>query len=197
MYDDTETRVFFNIDNTTAADRKYYNEFASNFVGLQKARSFPNGSQCFRILAEHPEKEYIEFDPDIKAGYRTLDEWQAGERIGDLAKDILDESMSNLKYKKAEYKDEAMQYYKYFGAIEYQGEIYPSAFSEHGEHIDHADYIAQSKRVAVDSLKQEGASPLMIKWTEYNYDHLASACDGYNVTAANALNTAIKDATPR
>lgn len=197
MYDDTETRVFFNIDNTTAADRKYYNEFASNFVGLQKARTFPNGSQCFRILAEHPEKEYIEFDPDIKAGYRTLDEWQAGERIGDLAKDILDESMSNLKYKKAEYKDEAMQYYKYFGAIEYQGEIYPSAFSEHGEHIDHADYIAQSKRVAVDSLKQEGASPLMIKWTEYNYDHLASACDGYNVTAANALNTAIKDATPR
>ena len=197
MYDDTETRVFFNIDNTTAADHKYYNEFASNFVGLQKARTFPNGSQCFRILAEHPEKEYIEFDPDLQAGYRTLDEWQAGERIGDLAKDSLDESMSNLKYKKAEYKDEAMQYYKYFGAIEYQGEIYPSAFSEHGEHIDHADYIAQSKRVAVDSLKQEGASPLMIKWTEYNYDHLASACDGYNVTAANALNTAIKDATPR
>lgn len=197
MYDDTETRVFFNIDNTTAADRKYYNEFASNFVGLQKARTFPNGSQCFRILAEHPDEKYIEFDPDIKAGYRTLDEWQAGERIGDLAKEIVDESMSNLKYKKAEYKDEAMQYYKYFGAIEYQGEIYLSAFSEHGEHLDHADYIAQSKRVAVDNLKQEGASPLKIKWTEYNYDHLASACDGYNVTAATALNTAIKDATPR
>jgi len=194
MYDDTETRVFFNIDNTTAADRKYYNEFASNFVGLQKARTFPNGSQCFRILAEHPD---IEFDLDIKTGYRTLAEWQAGERIEDLAKDILDGTKSNLKFKKAEYKDEAMQYYKYFGAIEYQGEIYPSAFSEHGEHIDHADYIAQSRRVAVDSLKQEGASPLMIKWTEYNYDHLASACDGYNVTAATVLNTAIKDATPR
>ena len=106
--------------------------------------------------------------------------------------------MSNLKYKKAEYKDEAMQYYKYFGAIEYQGEIYPSAFSEHGEHIDHADYIAQSRQAALDDLnKQEGVTSLMIKWTEYNYDQLASGCDGYNVTAATALNTAIKDATPR
>ncbi|MGE8538074.1 MAG: hypothetical protein ACN6NI_02220 [Acinetobacter sp.] len=197
MYDDTATRVFFNIDAATAPARKYYNEFATNFVGLQKARTFPAGSQCFRILAEHPEEEYIEFDPEIKTDYRTLAEWQAGEAIENLAKTILDGTMSNLKYKKAEYKDDALQYYKYFGAIEYQGGIYNSAFSEHGEHIDHADYIAQSRRVTLDRLIQEGADPLMIKWTGYNYDQLASACDGYNVTAATALNTAIKDATPR
>ena len=105
--------------------------------------------------------------------------------------------MAGLKYKKAEYKDAAMQYYKYFGAIEYQGGIYNSAFSEHGEHIDHNDYVAQSRKVALDKLKENDASPLMIKWTEYTYDQLAFACDGYNVTAATVLNTAIKDATPR
>lgn len=196
MYDDTETRVFFDTD-TTDAERKYYNQFATNFVGLQKARTFPNGSKCFRILAEHPEEDFIEFDPDIKTGYRTLAEWQTGESVQEMAKTILDGTMANLKFKKAEYKDDAQQYYKYFGAIEYQDEIYSSTFSEHGEHIDHADYIAQARKAALDNLREEGATPLMLKWTDYLYDHLASACDGYNVTAATALSTAIKDATPR
>lgn len=197
MYEDAATRVLFNSDNTTAADRKYYNEFAANFIDLQKARTFPNGSKCFRLQAEHPEEEYIEFDPETKTDYRTLADWQAQTSVQELAKIILDDTMAGLKYKKAEYKDAAMQYYKYFGAIEYQGGIYNSAFSEHGEHIDHNDYVAQSRKVALDKLKENDASPLMIKWTEYTYDQLAFACDGYNVTAATVLNTAIKDATPR
>ena len=197
MYEDTETRTLFNSDSATAADRKYYNAFATNFIDLQKARKFPNGSKCFRLLAEHPEEEYIEFNPVEKTRYTTLAEWQAQASVQEMAKTILDGTMAGLKYKKAEYKDAAMQYYKYFGAIEYQGGIYDSAFSEHGEHIDHDDYIAQSRQVALDRLKAEDASSLMIKWTEYSYDQLASACDGYNVAAANALNTAIKDATPR
>lgn len=197
MYDDPATRVFFNSDNTTA-ERKYYNEFATSFVDLQKTRKFPNGSKCFRLLAEHPEEEYIEFDPEVKTGFSTLAEWQAQASVQEMAKTILDGTMANLKYKKAEYKDAAMQYYKYFGAIEYQGGIYSVDFSEHGEHIDHDDYIAQSRQAALDELnKQEGVTSLMIKWTEYNYDQLASGCDGYNVTAATALNTAIQDATPR
>lgn len=197
MYDDPATRVFFNSDNTTA-ERKYYNEFATNFVDLQKARKFPNGSKCFRLLAEHPEEEYIEFDPEVKTGFSTLAEWQAQQSVQEMAKTILDDTMANLKYKKAEYKDAAMQYYKYFGAIEYQGGIYSVDFSEHGEHIDHDDYIAQSRQAALDDLnKQEGVTSLMIKWTEYMYDQLASGCDGYNATAATVLNTAIKDATPR
>lgn len=103
MYDDTETRVFFNTD-TTDAERKYYNQFATNFVGLQKARTFPNGSKCFRILAEHPEEEFIEFDPDIKTGYRTLAEWQTGESVQEMAKTILDGTMANLKFKKPNIK---------------------------------------------------------------------------------------------
>ncbi|ENU61693.1 hypothetical protein F890_00356 [Acinetobacter sp. CIP 64.7] len=189
--------MFFNSDNTTA-ERKYYNEFATNFVDLQKARKFPNGSKCFRLLAEHPEEEYIEFDPEVKTGFSTLAEWQAQQSVQEMAKTILDDTMANLKYKKAEYKDDAMQYYKYFGAIEYQGGIYSVDFSEHGEHIDHDDYIAQSRQAALDDLnKQEGVTSLMIKWTEYMYDQLASGCDGYNATAATVLNTAIKDATPR
>lgn len=63
--------MFFNSDNTTA-ERKYYNEFATNFVDLQKARKFPNGSKCFRLLAEHPEEEYIEFDPEVKLALAHL-----------------------------------------------------------------------------------------------------------------------------
>ncbi|EAO7613921.1 hypothetical protein CV111_25175, partial [Salmonella enterica] len=101
MYDDTETRVFFNIDNTTAADHKYYNEFASNFVGLQKARTFPNGSKCFRLLAEHPEEEYIEFNRGEKTRYTTLAEWQAQSSVQEMAEAIIDGTMAGLKYKKA------------------------------------------------------------------------------------------------
>src|SRR5690606_27777229 len=198
MYEDAATRVLFNSDNTTAADRKYYNEFAANFIDLQKARTFPNGSKCFRLLAEHPEEEYIEFNPGEKTRYTTLAEWQAQSSVQEMAEAIIDGTMAGLKYKKAEYKDAAMQYYKYFGAIEYQGGIYSVDFSEHGEHIDHDDYIAQSRQAALDDLnKQEGVTSLMIKWTEYMYDQLASGCDGYNATAATVLNTAIKDATPR
>ena len=113
-----------------------------------------------------------------------------------MAKTILDGTMAGLKYKKQNIKMLPCNITNISVRSNIRG-IYDSAFSEHGEHIDHDDYIAQSRQVALDRLKAEDASSLMIKWTEYSYDQLASGCDGYNVAAANALNTAIKDATPR
>src|SRR5690606_16402846 len=91
IYEDAASRVLFNSDNTTAADRKYYNEFAANFIDLQKARTFPNGSKCFRLQADHPEEEYNEFHPETETDYRTLADWQAQTSVQELAKIILDD----------------------------------------------------------------------------------------------------------
>lgn len=193
---DNDLKGYFAADNTSNTNRQYYNQYVHNFVKLQNERSFPSGAKCFRIISDDPKTEYIEFDQDIEPGvnlYTSLSEW--ANNVSSMAKSIVDGSLYNLKYKKAEYKDNEPYHNKYFGAIEYNGKVYESSFSET---LVYADVNAKFLKNVTALLESQGPeSAHLVKQVKYNFDGLNNNCDGYNTEAAKALNTAIKDAQPK
>ncbi|WP_347456737.1 hypothetical protein [Acinetobacter thermotolerans] len=193
---DKDLKGYFSPDNKVNANRQYYNQYLQNFIKLQSERSFPSGAKCFRVISEDPKTEYIEFSQEIEPGVNlptSLAEW--AESYSTLAKSIVDGRLANLNYKKAEYLDNQQYYKKYFGAIEYNGKVYESSFSEK---LVYADANALFLKNTIAQLKSLGAEgePL-IKQVTYQIEGLNNNCDGYNVEAAKVLNAAIKDAQPK
>jgi hypothetical protein len=192
---DSDLKGYFAADNTSNTNRQYYNQYVHNFVKLQNERSFPSGAKCFRIISDDPKTEYIEFNQDIEPDDTSLSEWANVYNVSSMVKSIVDGSLYNLKYKKAEYKDNEPYYKKYFGAIEYNGKVYESSFSET---LVFADVNAKFLKNATALLEsQDPESAHLVKQLKYNFDGLNNNCDGYNTEAAKALNTAIKDAQPK
>lgn len=193
---DKDLKGYFSPDNKVNANRQYYNQYLQNFIKLQSERSFPSGAKCFRVISDDPKTEYIEFSQEIEPGVNlptSLAEW--AESYSTLAKSIVDGRLANLNYKKAEYLDNQPYYKKYFGAIEYNGKVYESSFSEK---LVYADANALFLKNTIAQLKSLGAEgePL-IKQVTYQIEGLNNNCDGYNVEAAKVLNAAIKDAQPK
>lgn len=194
---DDELKTYLDPTTATLPGRKFFNQYASNFVQLQHERSFPQGAACFQFVSSEPTVDYIIFDTENPYRFKSLEEW-ADYIKPEVTMPFIDGQLYNIPYKKAKYDAKYPFAGQYAIAVDYQNQILDASFVD--EKTNHAQVTETFINNVIELVREEGSmTENHLKVFRYYREGQGAllGCDGYNSIAAEAIHQALKDAKPK